>query len=97
MIFITAEIDSGFIAKDDLVPFRCSPISSCATPLHTEASMEDTRVPSEGATYAWMAADEAVGCTRAFLMMWWPSRRLGYREHPELGLRLNDVSRIHWS
>ncbi|GFV68286.1 hypothetical protein TNCV_1875681 [Trichonephila clavipes] len=26
-IIITAEIESGFVAKDDLVPFRCSPRS----------------------------------------------------------------------
>ncbi|GFW61460.1 uncharacterized protein TNCV_347081 [Trichonephila clavipes] len=39
MIVITAEIDSGFVAKDDLVPFRCSPVSSCVAPLQTEASM----------------------------------------------------------
>ncbi|GFX73960.1 uncharacterized protein TNCV_2954451, partial [Trichonephila clavipes] len=38
-IVITAEIESGFVAKDDLVPFRCSPVSSCAAPLQTEASM----------------------------------------------------------
>ncbi|GFX99888.1 uncharacterized protein TNCV_259251 [Trichonephila clavipes] len=31
---------------------------------------EDTEVPNEGATCAWMAAEEAVGCTRAFLTMW---------------------------
>ncbi|GFY35601.1 uncharacterized protein TNCV_2618921 [Trichonephila clavipes] len=31
---------------------------------------ENTGAPNEGATYAWMAADEAVGCTRAFLTMW---------------------------
>ncbi|GFT21456.1 uncharacterized protein TNCV_2307141 [Trichonephila clavipes] len=31
---------------------------------------EDTEDPSEGASYVWMAADEAVFCTRAFLMMW---------------------------
>ncbi|GFW98100.1 uncharacterized protein TNCV_2491561 [Trichonephila clavipes] len=30
---------------------------------------EDTGPPSESATYAWMAADEAVGCMRAFLTM----------------------------
>ncbi|GFS81681.1 uncharacterized protein TNCV_2706351 [Trichonephila clavipes] len=32
---------------------------------------EDTRASSEGATCAWMAADEAVGCT-----MGWSSQRL---------------------
>ncbi|GFU74108.1 uncharacterized protein TNCV_1642321 [Trichonephila clavipes] len=37
-IAITAEIESGFVTKDDLVPFRCSPVSSCAAPLQTEAS-----------------------------------------------------------
>ncbi|GFU39380.1 uncharacterized protein TNCV_1716531 [Trichonephila clavipes] len=34
---------------------------------------EDTGDPSEGATCAWMAADEAVACTRAFFNMWWSS------------------------
>ncbi|GFU41953.1 hypothetical protein TNCV_361011 [Trichonephila clavipes] len=29
-IVITAEIESGFVTKDDLAPFRCSPVSSCA-------------------------------------------------------------------
>ncbi|GFV54855.1 hypothetical protein TNCV_3683801 [Trichonephila clavipes] len=27
-----AEIESGFIAKADRVPYRCSPVSSCAAP-----------------------------------------------------------------
>ncbi|GFU61884.1 uncharacterized protein TNCV_1644571 [Trichonephila clavipes] len=58
---------------------------------------EDTGAPSEGATYAWMAVDEAVGCTRAILMMWRSSRRLVCRGHPEPSLRVNDISRIHWS
>ncbi|GFW19387.1 uncharacterized protein TNCV_1602811 [Trichonephila clavipes] len=58
---------------------------------------EDTGARSEGATRAWMAADEAVGCTRAFLTMWWPSRRLVCRGRPEPGLHVNDISRIHWS
>ncbi|GFW19490.1 uncharacterized protein TNCV_1603841 [Trichonephila clavipes] len=35
---------------------------------------EDTGAPNKGATCAWMAADEAVGCTRAFLTMWRSSR-----------------------
>ncbi|GFW57743.1 uncharacterized protein TNCV_2926621 [Trichonephila clavipes] len=30
----------------------------------------DTGAPSENATCAWMAADEAVGCMRAFLTMY---------------------------
>ncbi|GFS64867.1 hypothetical protein TNCV_2000781 [Trichonephila clavipes] len=36
---ITAEIESGFIAKDDLVPFRCSLKPLHSTPLQTDASM----------------------------------------------------------
>ncbi|GFT35907.1 hypothetical protein TNCV_2154601 [Trichonephila clavipes] len=32
---------------------------------------EGTGAPNEGVTYVWMVADEAVGCTRAFLTMWW--------------------------
>ncbi|GFU88679.1 hypothetical protein TNCV_4443561 [Trichonephila clavipes] len=38
-IVITAEIESGFVAKDDLLRFCCSPVSSCAAPLQTKASM----------------------------------------------------------
>ncbi|GFW79098.1 uncharacterized protein TNCV_3631291 [Trichonephila clavipes] len=37
------------------------------------------RTPSEGATIVWIAADEAVVCTRAFLTMWRSSRRLVFR------------------
>ncbi|GFT54361.1 hypothetical protein TNCV_2726981 [Trichonephila clavipes] len=33
------EIESGFVAKYDLVPFRCSPGSKCEAPLQTEVSM----------------------------------------------------------
>ncbi|GFW74583.1 uncharacterized protein TNCV_114341 [Trichonephila clavipes] len=44
---------------------------------------EDIGTPSEGSTCAWMEADEAVGCTRAFLTMWWSSRQLICRGHPE--------------
>ncbi|GFW74914.1 uncharacterized protein TNCV_2677821 [Trichonephila clavipes] len=53
--------------------------------------------PSEGATCAWMANDEAVGCTCEFLIMWLSSRRRVCRGRPETGLRVNDISRIHWS
>ncbi|GFT07023.1 uncharacterized protein TNCV_1415741 [Trichonephila clavipes] len=57
---------------------------------------EDTGAPSKCATYAWMAADEAARCTRVFLTMWRSSRRLVYRGRLEPGLRINDISRIHW-
>ncbi|GFY02276.1 uncharacterized protein TNCV_3501591 [Trichonephila clavipes] len=58
---------------------------------------EDIGVPNEGATCASMAADEAVGCTRAFLAKRWSSRRLVCQWRPGPGLRINDISRIHWS
>ncbi|GFU71761.1 uncharacterized protein TNCV_130651 [Trichonephila clavipes] len=58
---------------------------------------EDTGPPNDGAICAWMAADEAVGCTRAFLTMWRSCRRLVCRRHPEPSLCVNDISRIHWS
>ncbi|GFV39613.1 hypothetical protein TNCV_5061221 [Trichonephila clavipes] len=38
-IVITAEIESGFVAKDVLVQFRCSQVSSCVAPFQMEASM----------------------------------------------------------
>ncbi|GFY02739.1 uncharacterized protein TNCV_3506191 [Trichonephila clavipes] len=47
----------------------------------------DIGAPSEGATYAWMAADEAVGCTCAFLMMWRSSCRLVCRGRSEPSLQ----------
>ncbi|GFX66023.1 uncharacterized protein TNCV_14441 [Trichonephila clavipes] len=58
---------------------------------------ESTWAPIEGATCAWIAADEAVVCMRAFLMMWRSSRRLVCQEHPEPGLHVNDIYQIHWS
>ncbi|GFS88819.1 uncharacterized protein TNCV_1000311 [Trichonephila clavipes] len=58
---------------------------------------EDTRVPIEGATWTWMAADETVGCTGAFITMWQASIRLVSRGRPEPGLHVNDIARIHWS
>ncbi|GFT00419.1 uncharacterized protein TNCV_1981601 [Trichonephila clavipes] len=58
---------------------------------------EDTEAPSEGATCAWLTANEAVGCARAFLSMGLSSQRLICRGHPEPGLRVNDISRIHRS
>ncbi|GFY10155.1 hypothetical protein TNCV_360221 [Trichonephila clavipes] len=42
-IVTTAEIESGFVAKDDLVLFRCSPAASCSAPFQTEASMDSSR------------------------------------------------------
>ncbi|GFS93181.1 uncharacterized protein TNCV_1051851 [Trichonephila clavipes] len=53
---------------------------------------QDTGSPIEDATCAWMAADEAVGCTRAFLTMWWSSRLLVCRGRPEPDLRVNGIS-----
>ncbi|GFV73404.1 uncharacterized protein TNCV_3389201 [Trichonephila clavipes] len=53
--------------------------------------------PSEGATCAWIAADEEVGCSRAFLMKWRSSQRLVCQGYPEPGLCVNNISRILWS
>ncbi|GFV79600.1 uncharacterized protein TNCV_1724251 [Trichonephila clavipes] len=58
---------------------------------------EDTWAPTEGATFAWMTADEAVGYKRAVLTMWLSSRQLACRRCSEPGLRIQDISRIHWS
>ncbi|GFY20677.1 uncharacterized protein TNCV_1119111 [Trichonephila clavipes] len=54
----------------------------CPSARHLCIVREDTGVPNEGATCAWMVADETVGCTRALLTMWWSSRRLVCRERP---------------
>ncbi|GFV89185.1 uncharacterized protein TNCV_4913841 [Trichonephila clavipes] len=58
---------------------------------------EDTGGTDEGANGAWMAATETVVCTSAFFTMWGSSGRLVCLGHPEPGLRVNDISRIHWS
>ncbi|GFU98933.1 uncharacterized protein TNCV_3381791 [Trichonephila clavipes] len=42
-IVITAEIESRFVTKDDLVEFHRSPVSSCVAQLQTEASMSGRR------------------------------------------------------
>ncbi|GFV47987.1 uncharacterized protein TNCV_1544341 [Trichonephila clavipes] len=39
----------------------------CSSARHLRMIREDTTASSEGATCAWMATDEAVGYTRAFL------------------------------
>ncbi|GFS66376.1 uncharacterized protein TNCV_3856471 [Trichonephila clavipes] len=55
----------------------------CPSVMRLRMVREDTGAPKEDATYAWMVADEAVGCTRAFLTMWQSSRRLVCLERPE--------------
>ncbi|GFV65752.1 uncharacterized protein TNCV_4153881 [Trichonephila clavipes] len=57
---------------------------------------ESTGAHREGSICAWMVADEAGGFTRAFLTMWRSSRRLVCRGRPETGVRVNDISQIHW-
>ncbi|GFX10562.1 uncharacterized protein TNCV_2583831 [Trichonephila clavipes] len=71
--------------------------SKCPSARCLRMVREDTGAPNEGATCASMADDEAVDCTRAFLTMWRSSRRLVCRECPEPGVRVNDISWIHWS
>ncbi|GFU50304.1 uncharacterized protein TNCV_301371 [Trichonephila clavipes] len=69
----------------------------CPSARHLRMVREDTGASSEGATFAWMAVDEAVGCTRVFLTIWQSSGRQVCRERPKPGLRVNDISRIHSS
>ncbi|GFW85670.1 uncharacterized protein TNCV_853201 [Trichonephila clavipes] len=120
IIDITAEIESGSVAKDDLVTFaalqfprawhhfkrkrRWVGVKSSTRNGRRDPKCHSARchrtvrgTPTEGAFCAWMAADEAVGCMRAFLTMWWSSRRLVCRVRPEPGLRVNCISQIHWS
>ncbi|GFS95898.1 hypothetical protein TNCV_2259541 [Trichonephila clavipes] len=52
--------------------------------------------PSEGVSCAWMAAEEAIGSTRAFLTMWRSFYTTSVvRGCPDTGLRVNDISRSH--
>ncbi|GFX22227.1 uncharacterized protein TNCV_2950731 [Trichonephila clavipes] len=48
----------------------------CSSARHLRMVREDTGAPNEGATCTWMATDEAVGCTCAFLTMCRFSQRL---------------------
>ncbi|GFV30676.1 uncharacterized protein TNCV_3931981 [Trichonephila clavipes] len=74
---------------------RCDP--KCPSARCLRMVREDTWVPSEGASCVWMATDEAVGCTSAFRTMRRSSQRLVCRGRPERDLRVNDISRMHWS
>ncbi|GFX60797.1 uncharacterized protein TNCV_4977731 [Trichonephila clavipes] len=47
----------------------------CPSAKHLCMVQEDTGAHSEGPTFAWRAADEAAGCTRAFITMWLLGRR----------------------
>ncbi|GFW79120.1 uncharacterized protein TNCV_3631511 [Trichonephila clavipes] len=71
--------------------------AKCPSARRLRMVREDTGAPSEGVTCAGMVADEAVGCTRAFLRMWRSSRRLVFRGCPKHDLCVNNISRIHWS
>ncbi|GFX18942.1 uncharacterized protein TNCV_322471 [Trichonephila clavipes] len=71
--------------------------TKCPSARRLRMVREDTGAPNEDAIYAWMVADEAVGCTRAFPTLWRSSRRLVCRGRPEPRPRVNDISRIHWS
>ncbi|GFT53810.1 uncharacterized protein TNCV_4124071 [Trichonephila clavipes] len=66
----------------------------CPLARHLRMVREDTGDPTEGAICGGRAVDKAVGCTHAFLTMWWSSQRLVFRGHPEPGLCVNDISRI---
>ncbi|GFV84222.1 uncharacterized protein TNCV_3038821 [Trichonephila clavipes] len=57
---------------------------------------EDTGARSEGVACVWAAANEAVGSTCSCCMMWWSSRWLICRRHPEPGCRVNNVSSVQW-
>ncbi|GFV26190.1 uncharacterized protein TNCV_4888211 [Trichonephila clavipes] len=50
-------------------------VPKCPSARHLCMFQEDTGALSESATCAWMAADEAIGCKRAFHTMWWSSRQ----------------------
>ncbi|GFY05983.1 uncharacterized protein TNCV_3862871 [Trichonephila clavipes] len=67
----TANMRSSFLVHGTTpnggVDGRSDPKCPSARRLHMVR--EDTWAPDEGATCAWMAADEVVGCTRAFLTM----------------------------
>ncbi|GFU47732.1 uncharacterized protein TNCV_4464831 [Trichonephila clavipes] len=66
-------------------------ISKCPSASRIRMVREDKGTPSEEATSAWMATDEAVGCTHAFLTMWGSSRRLVCRGRSEPDLHANDL------
>ncbi|GFV42905.1 uncharacterized protein TNCV_1587131 [Trichonephila clavipes] len=53
-IAITTEIESGFVAEDDLVPFCCSPVSSCVAPLQTDASMGGRQGQKTDEAHFWL-------------------------------------------
>ncbi|GFV57624.1 hypothetical protein TNCV_2705691 [Trichonephila clavipes] len=85
MIVITAEIESGFVTKDDMVPFRCSRVAPRHRPLLKVLPVPGWRPMKQLAARVHflrcggLLDDWCVECV------------------PEPGLRANDISRIHWS
>ncbi|GFT25766.1 hypothetical protein TNCV_1517551 [Trichonephila clavipes] len=86
-IVLTTEIESRFFAKDDLVPFHCSPVSSCAAPLQTEASMGSTRKGRRDPKYfsarrlLKIREDTGAHSEGDICAWWWPMKQLAVRVH----------------
>ncbi|GFU90885.1 uncharacterized protein TNCV_4922181 [Trichonephila clavipes] len=99
-IVITAEIESGFVAKDDLVPFRCSPLSSCVAPLQTErrwraAHIMGTANPNvlQPGAFVWFEKTQGPPVKVLPVPGWRPMKPLAVRVHfLRCGGLLNDWS-----
>ncbi|GFV97928.1 e3 ubiquitin-protein ligase RNF13 [Trichonephila clavipes] len=91
-IVITVEIESGFVAKDDLVPFKYSPVSSCAAPLQTEASMGSRQgqhtvmgaaIPNDlqPGAFVWFEKTQGLPVKVLPVPGWRPMKQLAVRGH----------------
>ncbi|GFV06668.1 uncharacterized protein TNCV_2949901 [Trichonephila clavipes] len=84
---MTAEIESGFVTKDDLVPFRCSPVSLCTAPLQAEASraahVMATTIPNvlQPDTFVWFEKTQSPLVKKLPVPGWWPMMQLAVRIH----------------
>ncbi|GFX14619.1 uncharacterized protein TNCV_4016171 [Trichonephila clavipes] len=90
MIVITAEIESGFVANDDMVPFRCCPDSSCVALLQTEAPMSSSAAHVMGTAFrnvfqpgafVWFAKTQKPLVKVLSVLGWWTKKQLAERVH----------------
>ncbi|GFS89122.1 uncharacterized protein TNCV_1258731 [Trichonephila clavipes] len=77
----------GFVAKEDLVPFRCNPVSSCAATLQTDASsvahVMGTAIPNilQPGAFVWFEKTQGLQVKVLPVPGWWPMKQLAVHVH----------------
>ncbi|GFX89202.1 uncharacterized protein TNCV_20981 [Trichonephila clavipes] len=87
---ITAKFESGFVTKDDLVPFHCSPVSSGAAQLQTDVRWVSRVAHAMGAAipnvlqpsaFVWFEKTQRTLVKALSVSGWRPMKQLAVRVH----------------